>query len=136
MRLLLIVVLGALAVFALWWWRRDSEPAPDNRGRQPDAPALDDPQIILRAGPGACSMARQQAGRSFPEDEMPRLPLPGCRARSCNCRFQKIPGRRRGQRREQSDRRETIRFEESGDRRRGDRRKDSADPWGIDPDAD
>lgn len=136
MRILLILLVIAGAAFFVWRWRRRYEVDGERDVRNFTRAPVDERQIILRPGAGACSVARQQAGRSFGSEEMPRLPLPGCRADSCNCRFETVPGRRRGQRREGQDRRESIRFGEGDDRRKGDRRRSSADPWAIDSESD
>lgn len=133
-----ILILAAIAVAAFLFWRsRQREETSTRREVRNFPPAVgDERQILLRPGPGACSVARQQAGRSFGSSEMPRLPLPGCRASSCQCRFDVITGRRKGERREHSDRRESVRFDDKGgERRRKDRRRSGADPWGIDPDS-
>lgn len=140
MRFLLILAAVAVAAFLFWRWRQqgDSDEGYEIRNfRSEGATPGDEPQTVLRPGPNACSIARQQAGRSFGSAEMPRLPLPGCRAASCDCRFETVQGRRRRQRRESDDRRATVRFDEKGgERRQRDRRKTGGDPWGIDPEAD
>lgn len=136
MRILLLLFVAAVVVFLVWRFRNRDVEETGVKVRNFDPVLTDDRQIILRPGAGACAVARQQAGRSFGSEEQPRLPLPGCRASSCNCRFEIIAGRRREQRREHSDRRDSIRFEQdASDRRRKDRRKGSVDPWGVDPEA-
>lgn len=130
--LLLLAVIAAAAAFLLW--RRGRGPDSAARGVRTRPAAADERKIVrFRAGPNACAPARQQAGRHVPAGEMPRLPLPGCRAQHCRCRFEAALERRVDQRRKQRDRRESIRFDSSGgDRRKKDRRRENADPWGAD----
>lgn len=131
----IFLLLTAIAVIVgIFLWRRGrgrkERPARDNS--VPSAPTGRSP-IRFRAGANACNPAKQRAGELFQSNERPRLPLPGCQAQRCGCRFENVPDRRREQRRQQEERRETIRYEpDKGDRRKGDRRKSSADPWGID----
>lgn len=131
--LLLLVAAAVVTAIVLWRARRgEDDVTVHNIPDRPEAPA-DERQILLRPGPNACAPARQQAGSYLPASERPRLPLPGCRAHRCQCRFEAIQGRRREQRRQTAERRESIRFDDKGgDRRKKDRRKGSGDPWGID----
>lgn len=90
--------------------------------------------VVLRVlDPGsACESARQNNGRTSLLSDAPKLPYKDCGRIDCRCRYERIADRRRGQRRQQADRREEIRFElKKEDRRKGDRRKNS-NPWGRD----
>lgn len=129
--LLLLAVIATAAWFFLWRGQRRSS-AVDPRGiSRLSTRGADRSRIRIRPGPNACAPARQQAGHRIPTSEMPRLPLPGCRAQVCRCRFEEVYERRRGERRKQRDRRQTIRYGEAGgDRRKKDRRRGNADPWG------
>lgn len=130
---LLLAVVAAVVVFLLWRSRRREESVNVRNIVSRPQPPADQQLIRFRAGPNACSPARQQAGKRVSSDERPRLPLPGCRAHRCQCRFEAISGQRQEPRRQESERRESIRFDDKGgDRRKKDRRKDSGDPWGID----
>ncbi len=59
------------------------------------------------------------------------LPIPGCAlGQDCNCRWERVPDRRKGDRRKMADRRGNLRFEEKNNRRKNpDRRKDANDVW-------
>lgn len=135
MKIILLLALAAIVV-AFFIWRRDREAGREENVTVRNIPAgaaAEKPMIRLRPGTGACSQARQQAGKYYPGEERPRLPLPGCRAHACNCRFEAVKDRRRDERRQHEERRETIRFDDgTGDRRRRDRRSQNADPWGVD----
>lgn len=128
--LVLVIVVAAAALLFPWMRNRLGE----GKGRKSNrkrTTAQTTHLVQLRAGPGACSLARQQAGSVYETADQPRLPLPGCRADRCLCRFDGIVERRKRARREHGDRRETVRFGEAvSDRRsRGDRRSVSRDPW-------
>lgn len=132
MKTFLVVVVIAALVVALYLWMRNRPEAGKPRGASRKRSAPGGPRLVqLRAGPGACSLARQQAGRVYQGAEQPRLPLPGCRADQCLCRFEGIVERRRRVRREKADRREAVRFGAGTSDRRsgGDRRTGSRDPW-------
>ncbi len=77
----------------------------------------------------ACEVSRRLSGHVFPIDSAPRLPLPGCERRHCNCRYLPYPERRRGERR-RTIRRSAVRFEGSKpERRSGDDRRNAVQAW-------
>jgi hypothetical protein len=88
----------------------------------------------VKIQPGQCSVIRPFAGRRFSFDEAPVLPLPGCTAKRCLCRYIGVTERRGDERRTQMDRRRVFRIEdEHADRRslQGRRRnKKRIDPSG------
>lgn len=88
--LLLLAVIAVAAWFFLWRRRRRSTTVDPRRISRPPATGADKSQIRFRPGPNACTPARQQAGHRIPTSEMPRLPLPGCRAQVCHCRFEEV----------------------------------------------
>lgn len=134
MRLILLLAAVIVVAFLVWYLRRRSQTATARKIVQQSAKPAADRLIRFRPGPNACSPARQQAGKQVPAGELPRLPLPGCRAHRCQCRYEESPGRRKEQRRQQHDRRETVRYEPDGggDRRQKDRRSEKSDPWEMD----
>jgi hypothetical protein len=81
----------------------------------------------------ACEGARQNNGRTSLLSDAPKLPFKDCGRIDCRCRYERITDRRRGQRRQQADRREEIRFElKKEDRRKTDRRRSNSNPWSRD----
>jgi hypothetical protein len=53
--------------------------------------------VSIRYGSGACDAAREMEGRRFLSSAAPKLPLPGCNAAECRCRFKHHEDRRSGQ---------------------------------------
>ena len=47
----------------------------------------------------SCAASKQLKGKRFLGDEAPTLPLPGCTAANCNCRYRHFSDRRSGPRR-------------------------------------
>ena len=79
-----------------------------------------------------CRASSRLAGRQFPFDAVPRLPVENCESEACICRYIGLPERRvRGDRRRGQDRRGALRME--GYERRADRprRKDDGLNWGT-----
>lgn len=77
-----------------------------------------------------CRAAEALAGRDFEFATAPHLPVTGCDAAVCSCRYVGLPERRvLAERRAGADRRRQVRAG-SGDRRRAtDRRSDTAIAW-------
>jgi len=82
---------------------------------------------VEMAQPG-CEAARELLDQQFPFDEAPQLPLEDCNSANCTCQFKGLKDRRTRVRRQQEDRRTTIRFDKDRpDRRsRKDRRRGNA----------
>jgi hypothetical protein len=81
--------------------------------------------------PGQCAAIRPFAGRGFRFDEAPALPLPGCTAKRCSCRYIGVTERRRDERRMQTDRRRVLRIEDQhADRRSLQGRRRNQEPIG------
>lgn len=55
--------------------------------------------VAVRRGPSACSAARRLSGARFLAREAPLLPLPGCDALACQCRYLHFDDRREDERR-------------------------------------
>ncbi|HYQ71616.1 MAG TPA: hypothetical protein VET88_06775 [Gammaproteobacteria bacterium] len=82
---------------------------------------------VEMAQPG-CEAAHELLGRQFPFDEVPELPLEGCNSANCTCQFKGLTDRRKMVRRQQQDRRATLRFDKDRPERRSrkDRRRGNA----------
>jgi len=52
--------------------------------------------VSIRPGPFACRVARELEGQRYLSNSAPRIPLPGCDASDCSCRFAHHPDRRAG----------------------------------------
>ena len=52
--------------------------------------------VSIQFDPDACAAAKEMAGRRFLATAAPQLPLPGCTASKCNCRFKHHDDRRSG----------------------------------------
>jgi len=80
----------------------------------------------VEMGQPGCEAAQALLGQQFPFDEAPQLPLEGCNSPNCTCQFKGLKDRRKLVRRQQVDRRESLRFDKDRppDRRsRKDRRR-------------
>jgi hypothetical protein len=53
--------------------------------------------VSIRPGPFACKAARALEGQRFLSGTAPRIPLPGCDASDCTCRFSHHADRRVGE---------------------------------------
>ena len=82
----------------------------------------------VEMGQPGCEASQALLGRQFTFDEAPQLPLEGCNSANCTCQFKGLRDRRSWVRRQQEDRRTTIRFDKDRpDRRsRKDRRRGNA----------
>ena len=88
--------------------------------------------VSIKFDSNACEAARAMSGRRFLSAAAPRLPLPGCDAAECNCRFAHHKDRRTG-----SDRRSpfaaagfgggTGSFEQERREKSGRRKEDTED---------
>jgi hypothetical protein len=82
----------------------------------------------VEMGQPGCEAAQAILGQQFTFDEAPQLPLEGCNSANCTCQFKGLKDRRTWARRQQEDRRNSIRFDKDRpDRRsRKDRRRGNA----------
>lgn len=55
--------------------------------------------VEIASNTASCAASKQVKGRRFLCTEAPRLPLPGCNAAQCKCRYKHFPDRRTGPRR-------------------------------------
>jgi len=106
MRVLLIVIaLAAVAAF-LWWRQRRPEeasialPAP-RRTDFGDSLSNRYRAVVIRPCRDSCAKARElnDTNRAFLCKDAPKLPLDGCNAARCDCRYEHLPDRRRDSRR-------------------------------------
>ena len=92
MKLILVGVVAIIIVAAIYLRRRSAH------GKQPEDPhSLDDSRfhaVSIHYSEGACTVAKTLAGQRFLAEDAPKLPLPGCDARQCNCRFTHYDDRR------------------------------------------
>lgn len=134
--LLLIFVLVAGAAWVVLIRQRSEKKTPQKRVRPQTAATAASPGGLekLRNNPAfwgvemgqpGCEAAQALLGKQYPFDKAPQLPLPGCNSANCTCQFKGLKERRTWVRRQQEDRRESIRFDKDRpDRRsRKDRRR-------------
>ncbi len=78
-----------------------------------------------------CEAMREMAGRCYPIENAPPLPIPGCDLTICQCRYEYLPERRANpERRSGLDRRSAIRFDTAcPDRRSGEDRRAGNNQW-------
>lgn len=79
-----------------------------------------------------CAAARRLADSVFLASEAPPLPLPGCRAGRCDCRYQYLDDRRQGERRSPITGRQLENYDSDvvTQRARFDRRRPATDAAG------
>lgn len=53
--------------------------------------------VGIRPGPNSCAAAKSLQGQRFLSDAAPHIPLAGCNASSCRCRFVHFTDRRSGE---------------------------------------
>ena len=75
-----------------------------------------------------CDKGRLRVGQLVHGHEQ-HLPIKPCEAQGCGCRYVPVAERRRTQRRQAEDRRDTIRFEKNSDRRNQNDRRRDCDLW-------
>ena len=137
---LLLIILAVIA--GIVWLLRSS------RRRKPHTRTPPPPQII-RYGPagqletlrqnrnywgveiqsGICEASKALAGRRFPFDETPSLPIADCAANFCTCSYVGLWERRKWHRRAQPDRRKMIRYTQDHPDRRCHRERRKVDVW-------
>jgi hypothetical protein len=125
------VLLAVLGLILFIWRRRNPTPEEPETSVQLTPPAqLFKLQKADRfrgvSVESHCHASSQLAGQEFPFESAPRLPVSGCEAASCECRFIGLPDRRlQADRRTGQDRRRSMRMEDS--ERRGERPRRSKD---------
>ena len=98
MNLPVLVLILALLLAITWLLRKRAESAKSGRKtslfRKGDTKEYHGVSIVL--SDSACAAAEELSGRRFLATAAPKLPLPGCDAAECNCRFAHYQDRRAG----------------------------------------
>lgn len=93
------LVFALIAIAAAYWWRsatRQQRKAVHAAGRDTDKRYH---CVEIRSGNAACRAVRSLELTRFLSDEAPRLPVPGCTAQKCTCRYVHFEDRRQQDRR-------------------------------------
>jgi hypothetical protein len=107
-----------LIIFLVAWRLRRSNAAQPPADDSPATPQVQ--LLVLKESPRFsgvsvqphCRASSGLAGKKYPLQQAPELPVPGCDAKSCACRYIGLPERRhRAERRVQVDRRGALRME-------------------------
>jgi hypothetical protein len=121
-----IILILILIVAAFWLFRA--------KRRQVDATTTTVTQtqppyhcVEIRSRNDPCEAAKNLAGTRYLSDEAPRLPVPGCSAQECACRYVHHDDRRHELRRNPYGLWATITSAETGERRSRKDRRVSAD---------
>jgi hypothetical protein len=98
----LIIGIAALLVAVLVFLKmRSRKPVRTDEARADPAATTrlknDFHAVSIRPGIFACKAARDLEGERFLSGSAPRIPLPGCDASDCTCRFSHHPDRRAGE---------------------------------------
>ena len=134
---MLLELLGLVVVLLIAWLylrrrsaaRQAQEAAATSRPRK--AADTSYHAVSIKLGKDACAAAKNMTGHRYLASEAPRIPLPGCDAAVCECRFAHHEDRRSGKDRRSPFGRGSIgggtgRFDKER-REKSDRRR-SADP--------
>ena len=139
-KIALLLIILAVIVGIVWQLRFSNRRRPRTR--------IPPPQII-RDGParqlealqqnrnywgveihsGICEASKALAGKQFPSQEAPSVPLVDCSASSCTCNYIGLWERRKSHRRVQSNRRTMIRYTQNRPDRRSHKERRKADVW-------
>jgi hypothetical protein len=97
----LLIAVAALIALA-WWWRRGGQHERARAGRAPGLkPRPDNYHCVeLRYRVNACDAVKRIGGKRFLPGEAPVIPLPGCDAAKCGCRYVHHDDRRHSDRRD------------------------------------
>lgn len=83
----------------------------------------------VEMGQPGCEAAQAILGQQFTFDEAPQLPLEGCNSANCTCQFKGLKNRRTWARRQQEDRRNSIRFDKDRADRRSRKERRRGNAW-------
>jgi hypothetical protein len=97
--LLLIAVALLIAAAFLWHyrWKRPNSSAAQRRDAK--RPSESYRSVEVRQGRDACNAVKLLAAKRFLTGEAPPIPVPGCDAASCSCRYVRHEDRRESDRR-------------------------------------
>jgi hypothetical protein len=95
------LVLIVIVVVATLWWRRAIMPRQQSIAeRSPERRNRDEYHCVeVRYQAGGCDAVKQLGEKRFLSDEAPRLPVSGCDASTCSCRYVHYDDRREEDRR-------------------------------------
>ena len=100
MNTLILIAVAALIALALWWrFGRKRQPSRAARVRDPKRPYDDYRCVELHYGKDACDAVKRVGDKRFLPGEAPDVPLPGCNAARCSCRYVHHDDRRHNDRR-------------------------------------
>jgi hypothetical protein len=125
----LILIAVALLIALGLWWRLGGKPQHSHAARVRDLKrALDSYHCVqLRYRSDACDAVKRMSEKRFLPGEAPDVPVPGCDAAKCSCRYVHHEDRRH------TDRRNPVAYHppaSAGDRRtKRDRRKPAKTPF-------
>lgn len=93
-----IIAIIALIVMFVFVRRRSTAQTvrPDVQRRNAATPNTKFHAVSIKFAKGACEAARNMQGRRFLSGAAPRIPLPGCDALECRCKFIHHKDRRSG----------------------------------------
>ena len=91
----LIAILVLLVL--LWFVRRNAKKEnvrPDQHRRAATVKNTKFHAVSIQFAPNACQAAKDMEGRRFLSSAAPKIPLPGCDAETCQCKFKHHSDRR------------------------------------------
>ena len=96
MQLTLLGIAAVLLIIWLYLRRRGQVEQDQEAARSKASEDTTYHAVSIKFPATACDAAREMSGRRFLANAAPRLPLPGCDAASCECRFTHHKDRRTG----------------------------------------
>jgi hypothetical protein len=110
----LLVVIGVVVAILLLRRKPRTTPRPSSAATAAATQREMMLQIVIPDTGACCAAARRIETHRFHKQQAPALPLADCSMKTgCHCRYQPVPDRRVGERRQQAEKREAIRFEEN-----------------------
>lgn len=99
--LILLALLAAALIALVWWWRygRARQHSPVTRAKEHKHISANFHCVEVRHYRDACDAVRRIGAKRFLPDEAPEIPVPGCDAAKCACRYVHHEDRRQGDRR-------------------------------------
>lgn len=97
----LILSVATLIALAWWWWRHAGKRgrSPAARARPAGRPAGNFHCVEIRHLDDACDAVKRFGDKRFLPGEAPEIPVAGCDAVTCSCRYVHHEDRRHGDRR-------------------------------------
>jgi hypothetical protein len=96
-----ILIAVALLIALALWWRHGTKRQRSRAARVPDRKRTSDSYhcVELRFGRDACDAVKRIGAKRFLPGESPEIPVPGCDASKCSCRYVHHEDRRHSDRR-------------------------------------